>query len=321
MSKKIIIMVALAGAFLLSFVIAKQVRKPITTVLYTIGILQTASHPALDAARDGFMEELQSKLGADVAFIVQNAQGSVSQAHTIAQQFHANRQLSGVFSIATPAAQAMSAVDKVKPIFIAAVTDPNALGLIYPTTNVCGVTDAINVPAEIEMLVHLIPTTKTVGILYTSGETNSLVMAKQMRQELEARGLTVTDFAVTNESDLAALTELACRKVDVLLSPTDNMIASAISLISTITLKNKKPFMVSDNMLVKFGPLAARGVDYKLSGKQAAQVAYKVLVEGAKPFELLIEQADSKKAFINRETMTFFGIVVPQELQNDIVLI
>ena len=236
MSRKIIIMAALAGAFILSFVIAKQMKKPATTAKYTIGILQTASHPALDAVRDGFMEELKNTLGVDVAFIIQNAQGSVSQAHTIAQQFHANKQIQAVFAIATPAAQAMSAVEKTKPIFIAAVTDPNALGLIYPMTNVCGVTDAINVPAEIDMLVQLVPSAKTVGLLYTSGETNSLVMAKQMRQELEKRGLMVIDFAVTSESDLPAITELACRKVDVLLSPTYNMVASAIALLATITL-------------------------------------------------------------------------------------
>ncbi len=320
MNKKIIIMVALVGAFVLSFVIAKKIRKQ-TTTLYTIGILQTASHPALDAVRDGFMEELQTKLGADVSFIVQNAQGSVSQAHTIAQQFHSNKKLSGVFAIATPAAQAMSAVEKAKPIFIAAVTDPHALGLIYPMTNVCGATDAINVPAEIDMLVQLVPTAKTVGLLYTSGETNSLVMAKQMRQELEARGLIVTDFAVTNESDLAALTELACRKVAVLLAPTDNMVASAISLITTITLKNKKPLVVSDNMLVKFGPLAARGVDYRASGKQAAQVAYSVLVDGEKPYESPIKQGDCKEVFINKATLDTLGIIVPEALKNDVVLV
>ena len=319
--KKIIVMVALVGAIVLGFVIAKQMKKPETKALYTIGILQTASHPALDAARDGFMEELQSKLNGDVTFVVQNAQGSISQAHTIAQQFHANRQLNGVFAIATPAAQAMGAVEKVKPIFIAAVTDPNALGLMHPLTNVCGTKDMINVPAEIDMLVQLVSSAKTVGLLYTSGETNSLVMAKQMRQELEARGLMVTDFAVTNESDLPAVTELACRKVDVLLSPTDNMVASAISLISTITLKNKKPFMVSDNMLVKFGPLAARGVDYRASGKQAAQVAYSVLVEGGKPYEMPIEQSQSTEIFINEATLDVLGLSIPAALQGDVVLV
>lgn len=324
MSKKIVVLSAVVGACILGWVIAKQKKNSTVASLYTIGILQTASHPALDAARDGFIEELKGKLGADVTFVVQNAQGSISQAHTIAQQFHANKKLNGVFAVATPAAQAMTAVEKERPLFIAAVTDPSLLGLT-PLTNVCGTKDMINVAGEIDMLIQLLPGAKTVGLLYTSGEINSQVMARQMRKDLEARGLVVSDFAVTNESDLAAVTEVACRKVDVLLAPTDNTVASAVSLISGIALKNKKPFIVSDNMLVKFGPLAARGVDYGLSGKQAGKKAYEVLVEGKKPYELPIEQADSTKAFVNRETMAVFDISLynlSDELrENTVVLI
>jgi putative ABC transport system substrate-binding protein len=339
MSKKIAALGVVIGACVLGLVITKQRSSSAPTGLYTIGILQTASHPALDAVREGFIEELKSKLGTDVAFVIQNAQGSVSQAHALAQQFYANKKVAGIFAIATPAAQAMSAVEKTKPIFIAAVTDPAVLGLTS-LTNICGVTDAINVSGEIDMLTQLLPSASdfakastdsaltdcgprslNVGLLYTSGEINSQVMAKQMKQELESRGLIVSDFAVTNESDLAAVTEVACRKVDVLLAPTDNTVASAVSLISGIALKNKKPFIVSDNMLVKFGPLAARGVDYGLSGKQAADIAYKVVVEGKKPYELPIEQADSSKAFVNRETMGVLGLTVPEALQNDVVLV
>lgn len=311
----------LAAAFVAAFILVRQRKKQTTTAQYTIGILQIASHPALDAAREGFMEELKSMLGGDVAFVVQNAQGSVAQAHGIAQQFHANKNLCGFFAIATPAAQAMSAVEKKKPIFIAAVTDPHALGLVYETGNVCGVKDMINVGAEIEMMVQLVPTSKTVGLLYTSGETNSVIMAKEMRKQLEARGLTAVDFAISNESDMQAIAELACRKSDVILAPTDNTVASAISLLTSLTVKNKKPFIVSDNMLVKFGSLAARGVDYRTCGKQAAQIAYEVLVEGKKPYELPIKQADTKEIFVNETTLKALELTVPEILKDDVVLV
>src|SRR5262249_48627479 len=153
-----------------SFIAIKRFKKSNNTAAYTIGILQTASHPALDAVRDGFIEELKQKLGNSVAFVIQNAQGTVASAHTIAQQFHANTQYDAFFDIATPAAQALSAVEKEKPIIIAAVTDPYALGLVHPTSNVCGVTDMIDIKAEIDMLTALIPTAQSVGILYTAGE-------------------------------------------------------------------------------------------------------------------------------------------------------
>jgi putative ABC transport system substrate-binding protein len=319
--KKIVLIIGSMIALISGLIIIKQAKKPVSTKAYTIGILQTASHPALDAARDGFITVLKEKLGDDVDFVENNAQGSIANAHTIAQQFHADKQFSGFFAIATPAAQAMSAVEKEKPIFIAAVTDPNALGLIHPTTNVCGTKDMIDVKAEVEMLQQLLPDAKTVGLLYASGETNSIALVKQMRQELQALGLTPIDFAVSSEADMPAVVELACRKTDVILAPTDNMVASSISLIASIANKHKKPLIVSDNMLVKFGALAARGVDYKESGKQAARIAYQVLVEGKQPHELPIEQAKSECIFINRQTLQNLGLTIPAAIENHVTIV
>lgn len=318
MKNKILIII-IGVALGVSFIIFKRMKKPTNTAAYTVGILQTASHPALDAARDGFVEELKNKMGDTVAFVVQNAQGSVAQAHAIAQQFHANKEMRGFFAIATPAAQAMSAVEKEKPIIISAVTDPFALGLIHPNTNVCGVKDMIDVKAEVEMLVQLVPHVQSVGLLYTAGEANSVALVKQMHTELAARGLQVTDFAIGSEADLHVMVELACRKVDVILAPTDHTVASAITTIAAIALKYKKPFIVSDNMLVKFGALAARGVDYKADGKRAAHIAYDVLVKGKKQYELPIEQVTSEQVFINQATLTTLGLTIPDELKKHVV--
>jgi len=317
---KKVVFIGLMAIFIGSFLALKRSQKT-KSALITIGVLQTASHPALDAAREGFMQELTERMGNKVAFVLNNAQGSIAQAHAIAQQFHANKQLDGFFAIATPAAQAMSAVEKERPIILAAVTDPHALGILQPDTNVCGVKDMIDVKAGIALLKQLVPQAKTIGLLYTSGETNSLALVKVMRAELEAHGLTPLDFAIGNEVDVAHMVDLACRRADALLAPTDNTVASSISLIATIALKHKKPLIVSDNMLVKYGALAARGVDYFRSGKKAAGIAYQVLMEGKKPYELPIEQAESEQIVINNATLAALGLSIPTKLQQSIILI
>lgn len=319
--KKIILITVIAITIGASFVILKRIKQPSSNAEYMVGILQTASHPALDAVREGFVEELKNKMGNAVACVVQNAQGSISQAHGMAQQFYANKNINLFFAIATPAAQAMGAVEKEKPIVISAVTDPSSLGLIHPMTNVCGVKDMIDVKSEIEMLIQLVPNARNIGLVYTAGEANSIALVAQMRQELIARGLTATDFAIGSEADLHAIIELACRKSDVILAPTDNTVASTITVIAAIALKHKKPLIVSDNMLVKFGALAARGVDYRASGKRAAQIAYAVLVDGKKPYGLPIEQATSEQVFINQATLTSLGLTVPEELKKHIVFV
>jgi len=319
--KKTVIIISAILILATIFITVKYVKQRTKTATHTIGILQTASHPALDASRNGFTEELTQKMGNTVAFVVHNAQGSTSHAHALAQQFHASKDYDGFFAIATPAAQAMATIEKERPIIIAAVTDPYALGLIHTDTNVCGVRDMINVKATIDMLVQLLPDVKTVGLLYTAGETNSIILVKQMHEELAKRNLTAVDFALSGESDVQATVELACRKIDALLTPTDNTVASAISLISTIALKNKKPLIVSDNMLVKFGALASRGVDYKASGKRAAQIAYDVIINNKKPSELPIAQASSEQIFVNKKTLDQLELTIPVSIQPFVILV
>ena len=109
---------------------------------------------------------------------------------------------------------------------------------------------------------------------------------------------------------------------DVILAPTDNTVASSISLIVAITNKHNKPLIVSDNMLVKFGALAARGLDYNKSGKQAASIAYKVLVEKVKkPYELPIEQVKNEQIFINQKTLTSLGLSIPEAMRTFVTLV
>ncbi len=286
---------------------------------WTIGILQTASHPALDAARDGFMTALQQKLGDDIGFVVSNGQGSIGTLHTIAQQFHARQDIDAIYAIATPAAQAAVSVEKEKPIIIAAVTVSPELGISFDAPNICGVSDMINVRAEVEAMHQLLPDITTVGIIFSTAETNSIVTSKIMITELERMGYTPVVIGITSESEIAPAMMNALRKVDALIAPTDNTVANSITLIADLARKAEKPLIVSDNMLVKYGPLMARGVDYYESGTQAAAIALQLLVNHKKPYELPILGADSKQVFVNMQTATALNVIISEALAPDVV--
>ena len=57
---------------------------------YTVGICQLVQHAALDAATQGFMDALTEKLGDNVKFDLQNAQGETTMCSTIVTGFVAN---------------------------------------------------------------------------------------------------------------------------------------------------------------------------------------------------------------------------------------
>lgn len=283
-----------------------------------IGIIQTATHPALDEARDSFIKLLQSKLGSGVRFVTYNAEGSIAHAHAIAQRLSLRNDIKAFYAIATPAAQAIAALEKERPIIIAAVTDPTILGV---QTNICGVHDMIDMHKEIVMLHQLLPNAKTVAFLYNNAETNSLCQVQRMKDELNALGIASIDIGIAQETDIPMAVALACRKADVILSPTDNMIASAMELVTSIALSHKKPVIACHNEAVKQGALAACGVDYKECGKQAGEIAYAFIMEGKKAEKLPIGCPKTDTAYINKKNLELLNISIPETLQKDVVLI
>jgi len=297
--KPLLTIILIATSITLAITLLRN--KTTSTKQYTIGILQTAAHPALDATVKGFMQSLQKELGDSIEYVIHNAQGSITQAHALAQQLHIQKKYDLFFAVATPAAQALKTQEHERPIIIAAVTDPKAVGLIEPNGNVCGVSDMIDVPGQIEFMLSLVPNAKTVGLLYTAGEPNSQVLVDLMQQELKVRNLTPVLCALQSETDAQAAMELACRKCDVILAPTDNTVASTIALLATIAQQYQKPLIVSwlsDDIKEHQGVLAARGVNYFEGGKQAGMMASQLLTKKTTAAELGITTIDSQNTYI-----------------------
>ncbi len=306
----------------ISILFYKQYNKSHSNAAYTIGILQTASHPALDAARDGFIAKIKESTGNDIDFVVRNGQGSIDSMHTIAQQFHAKQNINAIFAIATPATQAIVSIEKEKPIIIAAVSVTPALDTILSQSNVCGTSDMINVRKEVEAMKALLPSTaRTIGIIFCTAEINSVAMSQVMSTELERAGYTPVLIGITAETDIEPALLSSIRTVDAILAPTDNVIANSIELITAITQKTRIPLILSDNMLVKHGALMARGVDYYESGKQAGAIALQVLLHNKKPQDLSITQADNQKIFVNQHIMKELGLTVTDSIVKDVIFI
>jgi putative ABC transport system substrate-binding protein len=265
--------------------------------MITIGIIQTASHPALDQARESFKASLTHASDGKVCYIVQNAEGNLMQAKSIAENFHSHKKITAIYAIGTPAVQAMARTEKQKPIFISAVSEPESLGL---SSNVCGTTDRVDTEAQADVLMKLIANVKTVGILYNPGETNSQVMQKKMTASLQKRNLQVVTLGVQNESEIPQAVQSMSRKCDVLMVPADNLLVGAMPLVSRLAVQNKLPLIASDIPSVAKGALAAFGADYGDLGAQTGLIAYQVLFLGKKPETLGVVDPSSSRVEINQ---------------------
>lgn len=290
---------------------------------YDVGVIQLTEHPALDEANKGFVDGLKDE-GITADIDQKNAQGDQSACDTIATKF-VNDKKDLVCAIATPAAQAMAGKTTDIPIVVTAVTDPQNSGLVdsneKPGTNVTGTSDLTPVKEQIELLTKLLPTAKTVGILYCSAEDNSLLQAKIAKKEIEAKGLKYKEYTVSSTNEIQSVVESMAGKVDVIYSPTDNMIAQGMTTVSMVATQNKIPCIVGEDGMVQNGGLATYGIDYYNLGKMTAKMAAKILKGESVPADMAIEYEDASqcKLTVNKETAQTLGIdlsPIADEIQN-----
>lgn len=277
----------------------------------TIGIVQVADHPALDAAREGFIEKLDSE-NISYKLIDQRANGDLSLIPQFASDMK-NKKADLIYTIGTPAAQGVANTIKDKPILFAAVTDPEGAGLTGE--NITGVSDYVEAGKLIDDFLKLYPETKTFGTMYNTNEQNSNVQVDALEKALKERGLKLEKQGVSSINDIPqAITSLKS-KIDAMVTVTDNVVVNAMPVISEALAKDKIPSIAYDEGSVRNGALISEGVNYKKLGDQAGAMAVEILKNNKRIKDLPYEKADSLTTLVNTNTARTLGL----DLENEII--
>ena len=295
-----------------------------------VSILQIREHPALNAARDGFINGLADEgfiEGENISFTTLNPHGDISVANQMAQQI-VDSEPDLILSIATPASQALRAATRElssqPPVVITAVTDPYAAGLIYsferPGTNFTGTSDLTPVENQFLLLQRLLPHAGTVGIMYNAGEINSVIQADMAANAARELGLNYIRATVTGTVDVAQVAEALVGDVDVVYTPTCNTIAEAMSLLVMIAAESAGiPVIAGERGGVALGALATEGIDYYQLGRQTATMAAEILRGEINPEDMPIQWQDMARTntVINMTTAELLGIDIPDDILAD----
>ena len=300
--------------------------------VFKIGISQFVEHPALDAARDGFIDGLREagfEEGKNIEIILENAQADFPTTQTIANNL-VSENVDLILAIATPSAQSAANATKDIPILITAVTDPVEAGLAKslekPGTNVTGTTDMNPVKEQIELLKEILPDktkgeadentygnndAQNIGIIYNAGEPNSVIQVNIAKKAAEDIGLQVLEATVASSSEVNQAIQSLAGRVDAIYTPTDNTVASAISAIVMAANDAKIPIIGAERGHVDGGALASLGIDYYLLGKQTGHVAARVL-NGENPADTPIEGSKDLKLIINKKSAEILDLDIPE---------
>lgn len=99
--------------------------------------------------------------------------------------------------IATPTAQACAQVIKQTSIIFAAVSDPVGAGLIrsmqHPGGNVTGTSDMSPFDRQVALIRQFLHQIKHLGVIYNSGEANSIAIVKVLHQVCTKDGIAVEE--------------------------------------------------------------------------------------------------------------------------------
>lgn len=253
------------------------------SVEYKIGLVQLMDHTSLNTIKDSIIDELKEQGyvdGENITIDYQNAGGDLSTLDTICKQYEANK-VDVIIAITTPAAQSAAPYAEKIPVIFSAVSDVKASGLVNdlekPDLNITGTSDEIQVSSIMDLAREMYPETKTVGYLYNSGEANSVANLDKLQEYATANNLNVQTAAVTNASDISTGLASLLETSDIVFSPTDNTVASAMAQVSEMCNEAKIPFFTGADSMVQDGGLATYGINYESLGRESAKMAIQVL--------------------------------------------
>ena len=272
-----------------------------------IGITQIVEHQSLDDVRQGVIDSLKANgYGEDkVEISYKNAQGDFGTAQIIAQEFKNTSDI--VVAISTPSAQAAVNNIKDKPIFFAAITNPESAGVLVE--NVTGVSDRSPVKKQVELIKEILPETKKIGVVYNTSEQNSFYLTDEFKKEAEKNGYEVVIKGITNVNEIASALDTILPEIDILYTTIDNTIASTYPLIIDKSKKVNKPVIGATKSYVDQGALASEGIsDYKV-GYQTGEMIVRYL-KGEDIKNMKFEVVRESERYINREVAKNFKIVV-----------
>ena len=312
--RKLLAPLLVVGILLISLISLHQLKADKKKDVFRIGISQFITHQSLDATREGFVDELAKQgyvEGKNIEIDLQNAQGEQRNLKTISQQLAESSDV--VLAIATPSAQSLANTTQTTPVIFSAVTDPVSAKLVesreHPGGNVTGTSDQSSdaISTQINLIKKVLPKAKTIGILYTQSEPNSVVQKDEAKRLLEEKGFTVVEKTILDSNNVKAAAESLMAEVDMVFVPTDNIISSTMETVKQVSIKHKVPVFGGSTEMVAVGGLYNYGTNYEELGRQTARMLVRVL-KGEKPENIAVELPEKLELHTNQEMADALGI-------------
>jgi len=275
----------------------------------TIAIVLSKDLDAYQAAAEGFWKTLKAK-NVSVSIDNHDMQGDFKRGLEIMKQLKASKPtlIVTVGSAATKVAR--REIEDISLVF-SMVLNPVDSGFVKSIeasgNNMTGASMDIPIRAQFAQLKAVVPNIRKIGVLYNP--QNTAVIVDEATQTAKAMGLELIAVKVTEERQVPKALEKLCEKVDALWAVADDTIFTLQStrFILIYTLRNGVPFMGLSPAYVKAGALLALSWDDEDIGRQAGELAIRILA-GESPEAIPITVPRKIFLSLNHRTAKRIGI-------------
>ena len=267
-----------------------------------IGILQVATHSALDSAREGFKEvvnEWAKANGKTVVYDEQNANGDPTNEVTIADAL-ASKNPDLMLGIATSSARALANSTGKIPVLFTAVTAPTEENLIRE--NVTGTSDLNPVADQIALMADIVPGLTKIGFLYNSSENNSVIQFELAKAQAAKMNVEIVGYTASLSSEITTVVDSIPTSVQAVYIPTDNLMAENMQSICSVLHSKGIPVIPGESGMCEDGEgMATLGIDYYELGKQTGAMAVAILSGEKQVGDISFEYYNKESSFFINE--------------------
>jgi putative ABC transport system substrate-binding protein len=224
-----------------------------------------------------------------------------------------------IVAINTPGARAAIQATTQVPIVISIVGDPVGTGFVTnlarPGGNVTGISNMTGELASKRMsiLKELAPGTKRIGVLFNPVDPVTVPQIRDTERDAPLLGIEVRGFPVKVASDLpATFARMLAWHADAALWLSGQSIAFQAGTVA-LAARHRLPVMVLQRGDVEAGGLVSYYPDNAELFRRTAMYV-DLILRGAKPGDLPVEQPTKFELAINLKTARALGLIVPRSL-------
>ena len=198
------------------------------------------------------------------------------------------------------------------PLIFVMVSNPPKHGL--QGANLAGVSLDIPVPMQLARYKALVPTLKTLGVIYDPTKTEAMVT--EARSTVATLGLQLLAAPVSTPKEVPAAVRSLLGKIDALwMVPDDTVVTpESFKFLLLTAFENNLPFVTVSDIFVEAGALASLSPDYTDVGRQGCQLATDLESGRLRPAEVMVVPPAKVNLAINLKTASKIGLQLPPEV-------